>query len=374
MKVLSIFGTRPEAIKMCPLIKQMEACNGLESVVCLTGQHREMLQQVLDIFEIKADYNLDIMKHGQSLSTITTAILNALELVLDKEKPDIVLVHGDTTTSFSAALAAFYKKIPVGHVEAGLRTYNKYFPYPEEMNRVLISRIAELHFAPTKQNQINLNQEGIFDNVFVTGNTVIDSMKTTIRKDYIFHMDKLNKLQPPPVKYILLTAHRRENWGKPHENIFYAVKDIVKKHKDIKVIYPVHPNPIVRDAVEKAFKNEESVCLLGPLDVQDMHNLINKSYLIMTDSGGLQEEAPSCGGVPVVVLRNETERMEAVNAGTVILAGTDRDKVFNTVDELLSNADKYIKMSKAINPYGDGMASERIVRHIFDWYRRKNET
>ena len=369
MKVLSIFGTRPEAIKMCPLIKVMEENPEIESVVCLTGQHREMLQQVLDIFEVKADYNLDIMKNSQTLTSITSDILVGLEPILKAEKPDLVLVHGDTTTSFVAALAAFYQQLPVGHVEAGLRTYDKYSPFPEELNRNLTGKISELHFAPTKQNAENLRKENVYQNVFITGNTVIDSMQTTIQEGYVFHNDRLNRFNEDEKRYILLTAHRRENWGKPHENIFHAVKDILKKHPDVEVVYPVHPNPIVKDMAGVMFANENRVHLVEPLDVQDMHNLINKSYLIMTDSGGIQEEAPSCGK-PVVVLRNETERLEAVEAGTVVMAGTDRKKIFDIVDELLIDEEKYMCMARATNPYGDGKASLRIVEHILEWNRK----
>ena len=369
MKVLSVFGTRPEAIKMCPLIKMMEENSEIESIVCLTGQHREMLQQVLDIFNVKADYNLDIMKKGQTLTSITSDILVGLEQIFKEETPDLVLVHGDTTTSFAAALAAFYQQLPVGHVEAGLRTYDKYSPFPEELNRNLTGKIAELHFAPTKQNAENLRKENIHQNVYITGNTVIDSMQTTIREKYVFHNSKLNNYDYEQKRIILLTAHRRENWGKPHENIFSAVKDILEKHSDVEVIYPVHPNPIVKNMAESVFAGENRVHLIEPLDVQDTHNLINKSYLIMTDSGGIQEEAPSCGK-PVVVLRNETERMEAVEAGTVVMAGTDRKKVFDLVDELLTNEDAYMRMAHAVNPYGDGKASQRIVKHILEWNKR----
>ncbi len=372
MKVLSIFGTRPEAIKMCPLIKKMEAAPEITSVVCLTGQHREMLQQVLDVFGVNADYNLDIMKNVQTLTSITGEILNGLEQILNVEKPDLVLVHGDTTTSFAAALAAFYQKLPVGHVEAGLRTYDKYSPFPEEMNRTLTGKIAELHFSPTKHNAENLMKENVLQNIFITGNTVIDAMQTTIKKGYVFHSNQLKIIDFSAKRYILLTAHRRENWGKPHENIFNAVKQLLSTHSDIEVIYPVHPNPVVRKLAENMFGDESRVHLIEPLDVEDMHNLISQSYLIMTDSGGIQEEAPSCGK-PVVVLRNETERLEAVEAGTVVLAGTDTQRVYDVVNELLIDEKKYLDMSRAVNPYGDGMASERIIANIIAWYKGKNE-
>lgn len=367
MKIMSVFGTRPEAIKMCPLIKKMQEYKEIESIVCLTGQHKEMLQQVIDIFDICVDYNLHIMKPSQTLTSITTDILTLMKPVLEKEKPDIVLVHGDTTTSFAVALAAFYEQIPVGHVEAGLRTYDKYAPYPEEMNRTLTSRIAELHFAPTKANQINLEKENITRNVYITGNTVIDALQTTICPDYVYKSSELNALSLQGKKIILVTAHRRENLGKPLYQICEAVREIVNAYSDVEAVYPVHLNPGVRGTVAEVLGKEPKVHLIEPIDVEDMHNLMARSYLVMTDSGGIQEEAPSCG-IPVVVLRNETERQEAIDAGTVVLAGTEKEDIIREVHTLLDDADKYRQMSRAINPYGDGHASERIIEALLKYF------
>lgn len=370
MKVMSVFGTRPEAIKMCPLVKELEKAEEIESVVCLTGQHREMLQQVIDIFGTKVKYNLDIMKPRQTLTTITSSILEKIEPVLIEEKPDIVLVHGDTTTSFVVALAAFYQQIPVGHVEAGLRTYDKYSPFPEEMNRCLTGRIAEVHFAPTENNRNNLMREGIIENIFVTGNTVIDAFKTTVKKDYVFKEEGLKSVDLRNKKCILMTAHRRENLGQPLENICKAVKRIVEKYDDIEVVYPVHLNPVVQETAHRVLDNMDRVHLVAPLDVEDMHNIMARSFLVMTDSGGLQEEAPSCG-VPVLVLRTETERPEAVEAGTVKVIGVDEEVIFNEAVKLIDNKSEYEKMAHAVNPYGDGHASERIVAQLLEW--NKNE-
>lgn len=352
---------------MCPLVKELEKTEGVESVVCLTGQHREMLQQVIDIFETKVKYNLDIMKPRQTLTTITSSILEKIEPVLMEEKPDIVLVHGDTTTSFVVALAAFYQQIPVGHVEAGLRTFDKYSPFPEEINRNLTGRIAELHFAPTENNKNNLLHENIVKNVFVTGNTVIDAFKTTVRKDYSYKEKELKLVDTENRRCILMTAHRRENLGQPLRNICNAVKRIVEKFKDVEVVYPVHLNPAVQEVAHEILDEVDRVHLVRPLDVEDMHNLMARSFLVMTDSGGLQEEAPACG-VPVLVLRTETERPEAVEAGTVKVVGVDKDVIFREAVNLLNNPDEYEKMAKAVNPYGDGHASERIVGHIKTWY------
>ena len=370
MKVMSVFGTRPEAIKMCPLIKRLQEHTEIESVVCLTGQHEEMLMQVIDIFQIKVDYNLHIMKPSQTLTTITADILTDMKPVLQKERPDLVLVHGDTTTSFAVALAAFYEQIPVGHVEAGLRTYDKYAPFPEEMNRTLTSRIAELHFAPTQTNKLCLEKENIKENVFVTGNTVIDALQTTVRENYVFKEATLSKLDLTGKRVILLTAHRRENLGQPLCNICHAVKAIADRYPDVEVIYPVHLNPKVRETVYALLGKEERVHLIEPIDVEDMHNLMSRCYLVMTDSGGIQEEAPSCG-IPVVVLRNETERQEAIDAGTVALAGTEKEKIVQVVSELMEDSDKYQKMARAVNPYGDGHASERIVERILHYFEEK---
>lgn len=366
MKVMSVFGTRPEAIKMCPLVKKLEETEGIESVVCLTGQHREMLQQVIDIFGTKVKYNLDIMKPRQTLTTITSSILEKIEPVLMEEKPDIILVHGDTTTSFVVALAAFYQRIPVGHVEAGLRTYDKYSPFPEEMNRTLTGRIAELHFSPTANNKENLRKEGITKNVFVTGNTVIDAFQTTVKPDYQFKDETLRNLDLTGKKCVLMTAHRRENLGQPLENICNAVKRLAQKYPDFVFVYPVHLNPAVRDTAFRILGDIQNVHLIPPVDVEDMHNIMDRSFLVMTDSGGLQEEAPACG-VPVLVLRTETERPEAVEAGTVKVIGVDEETIVNEAVTLIENQEEYHKMAHAANPYGDGHASERIVSHILEW-------
>ena len=366
MKVMSVFGTRPEAIKMCPLVKKLEETEGIESVVCLTGQHREMLQQVIDIFGTKVKYNLDIMKPRQTLTTITSSILEKIEPVLIEEKPDIVLVHGDTTTSFVVALAAFYQQIPVGHVEAGLRTYDKYSPFPEEMNRNLTGKIADLHFAPTENNRKNLEREAITKNVFVTGNTVIDAFQTTVKPDYQYKDETLRNLDFTGKRCVLMTAHRRENLGQPLENICNAVKRLAEKYEDLVFVYPVHLNPAVRDTAERILGDVQNVYLIPPVDVEDMHNIMDRSFLVMTDSGGLQEEAPSCG-VPVLVLRTETERPEAVEAGTVKVVGVDEDVIFNEAVNLIDNPSEYEKMAHAANPYGDGHASERIIAKILEW-------
>lgn len=366
MKVMSVFGTRPEAIKMCPLVKKLEETEGIESVVCLTGQHREMLQQVIDIFGTKVKYNLDIMKPRQTLTTITSSILEKIEPVLIEEKPDIVLVHGDTTTSFVVALAAFYQQIPVGHVEAGLRTYDKYSPFPEEMNRNLTGKIADLHFAPTENNRKNLEREAITKNVFVTGNTVIDAFQTTVKPDYQYKDETLRNLDFTGKRCVLMTAHRRENLGQPLENICNAVKRLAEKYEDLVFVYPVHLNPAVRDTAERILGDVQNVYLIPPVDVEDMHNIMDRSFLVMTDSGGLQEEAPSCG-VPVLVLRTETERPEAVEAGTVKVVGVDEDVIFNEAVNLIDNPFEYEKMAHAANPYGDGHASERIIAKILEW-------
>lgn len=366
IKVLSIFGTRPEAIKMCPLVKALEKNDKIESIVCVTGQHRQMLDQVLEIFHITPDYDLNLMKDRQTLTTITTSVLSALEELLPEIKPDIVLVHGDTTTSSAAALAAFYQKIPVGHVEAGLRTYDIYSPFPEEMNRKIITQIAELFFAPTENNRKNLEKENIYKNVFVTGNTVIDSFQYTVKKDYKYKNDILNGIDFSKSRFILMTAHRRENLGKPLENICRAAKRIVMEHKDVELIYPVHLNPAVRNIVFSILGDVDRIHLLDPIDVEDMHNVMAHSYLLMTDSGGLQEEGPHFG-LPVMVLRTETERPEAVEAGTVALVGIEEEAIYDYACGLLSDQERYMKMAHAINPYGDGHASERIVEEIVQW-------
>lgn len=366
IKVLSIFGTRPEAIKMCPLIKAMEECEKIESVVCVTGQHRQMLDQVLEIFDVKPDFDLELMKDRQTLTTITTGVLQSLEELMPKIQPDLVLVHGDTTTSSSAALAAFYQKIPVGHVEAGLRTFDIYSPYPEEMNRKIISQIAELYFAPTENNKDNLFCENIRNNVFVTGNTVIDAFQYTVKDGYQFKDEILRTVTMAGMRTILMTAHRRENLGEPLENICKAVKRIVEENQDVQVIYPVHLNPAVRDTVYQILSDVERVYLTDPIDVEDMHNAMARSYMLMTDSGGLQEEGPHFG-LPVLVLRTETERPEAVEAGTVAMAGIHEENIYTLASELLHREEAYQKMARAVNPYGDGHASERIIKAIIDW-------
>lgn len=370
IKVMSVFGTRPEAIKMCPLVKKLQKCEEIESKVCVTAQHRQMLDQVLEIFQIQPDYDLNLMKDRQTLTTITSGVLHGLGEVLEKEHPDLVLVHGDTTTSFASALAAFYQQIPVGHVEAGLRTYDKYSPFPEEINRQLTGRLAELHFAPTKRNENNLQAEGITEHIFRTGNTVIDSFETTVREGYEFKEELLNKIDFENKKIVLMTAHRRENLGEPLQQICKAVRRIVREQKDIEVIYPVHLNPVVRETAFSILGNEDRIHLISPLDVEDMHNLMSKSFLVLTDSGGLQEEAPSFG-IPVVVLRTETERPEAVEAGTVMIAGNKEEEVYQAVHRLLTEKEKYEQMAHAVNPYGDGHASERIRDAILRWSKEK---
>ena len=360
LKVMSVFGTRPEAIKMCPLVKKLEKHPDIHSVVCLTGQHREMLDQVMQIFGVQADYDLQIMRPVQTLTTITVDILSKIEEIYIKERPDIVLVHGDTSTSFVAALAAFYQKIPVGHVEAGLRTYNPYSPFPEEMNRCLTGRLASIHFAPTQKNADNLRAEGISTHVYVTGNTVIDAFHSTIKKDYIFKSPELSSISFAGKRTILMTAHRRENIGAPLEVICAGVRRIIDAFADVQIVYPVHPNPKVQSIVRNNLGNLNRVYLTNPLDVEDMHNLMARSFLVMTDSGGLQEEAPALG-VPVLVLRTETERPEAVEAGTVEVVGVEENLVYGKAATLLTDHELYAKKANAVNPYGDGHASERIV-------------
>ena len=367
-KIITIFGTRPEAIKMAPLVKELERREEIESKVCVTAQHREMLDQVLELFDITPDFDLNIMKSKQTLTGITNRVLEGLEEVFDIEKPDMILVHGDTTTTFAGALAAFYKQIKVGHVEAGLRTFNKYFPFPEEMNRKLTGSLADLHFAPTKGSKNNLLREGVNENdIYITGNTVIDAMQHTVDEDYIFENDELNKIDFENKKIIMITAHRRENWGEGIENICEALNRIVEENKDVEFVYLVHLNPVVKDVVFEKLGNKERVHLLSPLDTKETHNLMNRSFMVMTDSGGLQEEAPHLGK-PVLVLRDVTERPEAVEAGTVKLVGTDVAKIVEEANELINNIDAYNKMSKSINPYGDGLASKRIVNAILKYY------
>jgi len=374
-KIITIFGTRPEAIKMAPLVKELERREEIESKVCVTAQHREMLDQVLELFDIKPDFDLNIMKTKQTLTGITSRVLEGLEEVFKEEKPDMILVHGDTTTTFAGSLAAFYQQIKVGHVEAGLRTFNKYFPFPEEMNRKLTGSLADLHFAPTRGSKENLLREGInASDIYITGNTVIDAMKHTIEDDYIFENEELNDIDFSK-KVIMITAHRRENWGEGIQNICIALNKIVEQNEDVELVYLVHLNPVVKDVVFERLGGKERIHLLSPLDTKETHNLMNKSFMVMTDSGGLQEEAPHLAK-PVLVLRDVTERPEAVEAGTVKLVGTDVDRIVSEANELLKNPDAYCKMSKSINPYGDGVASRRIADAIlkyFDLTTRKVE-
>lgn len=366
IKVMSIFGTRPEAIKMAPLVKELEKRKEIESIVCVTAQHREMLDQVLETFKIKPDYDLNIMKQGQTLGDITTRALIGLEEVIKEATPDLVLVHGDTTTSFVGALAAFYNQIDIGHVEAGLRTDDKYSPYPEEMNRQMVDRLSDMYFAPTEKSKENLLKENVDNSkIYVTGNTVIDAMKTTVKKNYAHkELDHLKSNE----RMILLTAHRRENLGDPMRSIFKAVKRITDEFDDVKVIYPIHLNPKVREVAKEVFgENNDKVHLIEPLEVFDFHNFQNKSYIILTDSGGIQEEAPSLGK-PVLVLRNTTERPEGIEAGTLKLVGTDEETIYKETKKLLTNKKEYEKMSLASNPYGDGFASKRITDAIIEKY------
>ena len=364
IKVMTVFGTRPEAIKMAPLALELQKYPEIEPSICVTAQHREMLDQVLDIFQLKPDYDLDIMKERQTLIGITTRVLEGLDGVMKEAKPDLVLVHGDTSTTFVGALAAFYNQIKVGHVEAGLRTYDKYSPFPEEMNRCLTGRIADLHFAPTVQNRENLLREAIpAEKIYITGNTVIDALKTTVRPDYVFQTPVLNELDFEKRRVILVTAHRRENLGAPLENICSAVKELAETYEDVELVYPVHLNPAVRETVFRILGEMERVHLIDPINVDELHNAISRSYLVMTDSGGIQEEAPALAK-PVLVLRRETERPEAVAAGTVKIAGVEKDTIVRMAKELLEDEAAYAKMAHAANPYGDGEASRRITEAI----------
>lgn len=366
IKVMTVFGTRPEAIKMAPLVKELKSRKEIECIVCVTAQHRQMLDQVLNVFDITPQYDLDIMKQGQTLSDITSRVLKGLEEVILKEKPNIVLVHGDTTTTFAGALASYYCQTDIGHVEAGLRTWNKYSPYPEEMNRQMVGVLADMHFAPTEKSKNTLLSEGKkAENIYVTGNTAIDALATTVNTDYnneIFDWVRNDRL-------ILLTAHRRENLGEPMRHMFKAIKRIVDEFSDVKVIYPVHLNPKVKEIADEVLGNDDRIKLITPLEVIDFHNFLNKSYIILTDSGGIQEEAPSLGK-PVLVLRDTTERPEGIDAGTLKLAGTNEETIYSLTKELLTNKELYEKMSRASNPYGDGHASKRIVDAIIQRYNK----
>lgn len=356
-KVMLVFGTRPEAIKMCPLVNELKTRNELETIVCVTGQHRQMLDQVLEAFNVVPDYDLSIMKEKQTLFDVTTNILNRIKEVLETEKPDVVLVHGDTSTTFVTALACFYLQIPVGHVEAGLRTYNIYSPYPEEFNRQAVSIISKFNFAPTELSKQNLLNEGKDEStIYVTGNTAIDALKTTVRKDYTHPELEWAK----DSKLIMITAHRRENLGEPMKNMFRAIKRVMDEHPDVKAIYPIHMNPVVRETANEILGNDDRIHIIEPLEVLDFHNFLSRSYMILTDSGGIQEEAPSLGK-PVLVMRDTTERPEGIKAGTLKLVGTNEETIYNNFKLLLENKEEYDKMSKASNPYGDGHTCERIA-------------
>lgn len=356
-KIMLVFGTRPEAIKMCPLVNELKTRKELETVVCVTGQHRQMLDQVLEAFHVEPDYDLSIMKDRQTLFDVTTNILNKIKEVLEKEKPDVVLVHGDTSTTFVTALACFYLQIPVGHVEAGLRTYNIYSPYPEEFNRQAVSIISQFNFAPTELSKNNLLKEGKKEEtIFVTGNTAIDALKTTVREDYA-HPD-LDWASDS--RLIMITAHRRENLGEPMKHMFRAIRRVMDEHPDVKAIYPIHMNPVVREIADSILGDDDRIRIIEPLEVLDFHNFLNRSYMILTDSGGIQEEAPSLGK-PVLVMRDTTERPEGIAAGTLKLVGTEEEAIYQNFKSLLENEDEYEKMSKASNPYGDGFACKRIA-------------
>ncbi|WP_278682484.1 non-hydrolyzing UDP-N-acetylglucosamine 2-epimerase [Paraclostridium bifermentans] len=365
VKVMTVFGTRPEAIKMAPLVKELESRNEVESIVCVTAQHRQMLDQVLHTFNINPNYDLNIMKQGQTLVDITTRALQSLDKVIKEVKPDIVLVHGDTTTTLAGSFAAFYNQVAVGHVEAGLRTYDKYSPYPEEVNRQVTGVIADMHFAPTENSKKNLLKEGKKEEtIYVTGNTAIDALKTTVKENY--SNEVIENLGNN--KMILLTAHRRENLGQNMKGMFKAIKRIVDEFEDIQVVYPIHLNPLVRDVANEIFGDSGKVHLIEPLEVLDFHNFLNKAYIIMTDSGGIQEEAPSLGK-PVLVLRDTTERPEGIDAGTLKLVGVEEETIYNMTKELLTNESMYESMSKASNPYGDGNSSKYIVDAIINKFR-----
>ena len=371
LRIMSVFGTRPEAIKMCPLVKELASHPEIESLCCVTAQHRQMLDSVLEVFDLKPDWDLDIMTPRQTLSTITSKCLLGMDEAIDALKPDMILVHGDTSTTFAGALSAFYHQVPVGHVEAGLRTYDKYSPFPEEMNRKLVSAIADLYFCPTVNNRENLVKEGIANGLFITGNTVIDALKTTVRKDYTFTTEELNHLPYEEKKIILVTCHRRENYGEPMKHIMLALRQIAEQHEDVEMVYPVHLSPVVREAVDKYLRGAPRVHLIDPLPADEMHNLMARCYMVMTDSGGLQEEAPALGK-PVLVLRRETERPEAVAAGTVKLAGVVQDDIVTMAERLICDKDAYARMAHAVNPYGDGNACCRIADAIL-WHFGRGE-
>lgn len=371
IKIMSIFGTRPEAIKMAPVVKELEKHEEIESIVCVTAQHREMLDQVLDLFEIKPDYDLNIMKAGQTLSEITSRVLLGLEEVIKEVKPHMVLVHGDTTTTFAGALASFYQQVKVGHVEAGLRSGNIYSPYPEEANRMLTGRLTHLHFAPTQGNKRNLLSEGIKEeNIVLTGNTVIDALLQVIKEDYHFENNLLNQLDYKNKKVILMTAHRRENLGEPMINIFSAIREVAEKNEDIEIVFPIHLNPQVRNLAAEILGSVKNIHIIEPLDYEPFANLQGRAYMLLTDSGGIQEEAPALGK-PVLVLRTETERPEAVEAGTVKIAGVEKERIVALMEELIHDKEAYDQMANAVNPYGDGTAAKRTVEAILEYFKEE---
>ena len=373
IKVMSVFGTRPEAIKMAPLVKELARCDEIESICCVTAQHRQMLDSVLEVFGLKPDWDLDIMTPRQTLSTITSKCILGMDEAIEALKPDMILVHGDTSTTFAGALSAFYHQVSVGHVEAGLRTYDKYSPFPEEMNRKMVTAIADLYFCPTANNRDNLLREAVEEEkLFITGNTVIDALKTTVRKDYVFDTPELNTLPYGEKKIILVTCHRRENYGEPMKNIMLALKEIAESNEDVEIVYPVHLSPVVREAVDTYLRGTERVHLIDPLRADEMHNLMERCYMVMTDSGGLQEEAPALGK-PVLVMRRETERPEAVAAGTVKLCGVEKDTIIAMATELIRDEKAYGEMAHAVNPYGDGNACARIADAILWYFGKKTQ-
>ena len=372
LRIMSVFGTRPEAIKMAPLVKELASRGEIESLCCVTAQHRQMLDSVMEVFGITADCDLDIMTPRQTLSTITSKCLLGMDGAIEQLKPDMILVHGDTSTTFAGALSAFYHQVPVGHVEAGLRTYDKYSPFPEEMNRKLVTSIADLYFCPTKNNRDNLLKEGIDKGIFITGNTVIDALKTTVRGDYVFATSELNELDYANKKVILVTCHRRENYGEPMKNIMLALRQIAEQNEDVELVYPVHLSPVVREAVDAYLRGAPRVHLIDPLPADEMHNIMARCYMVLTDSGGLQEEAPALGK-PVLVMRRETERPEAVEAGTVKLCGVVQDDIVTMAERLIRDKSAYEKMAHAVNPYGDGSACKRIADAILWHFGRKAE-
>lgn len=370
-KVMCVFGTRPEANKMCPLVKELESRKEIEALVCVTAQHREMLDQMLAIFDVHPQFDLNIMEKQQTLTTITSKAMLGLEEVFRQVKPDIVLVHGDTTTTFAAALAAFYNHVPIGHVEAGLRSFDLQSPYPEEANRRLVGVLADVHFSPTVNNAENLKRENVQAPIFITGNTAIDALKLTVNEDYVFEDEALRQLDFGARKVIAITAHRRENYGQPMENIMEAFAHLARNHPEVQLVYPVHLSPYVQEVAHRHLDGLDNVLLVQPLGVADMHNLLARSYMVMTDSGGLQEEAPALGK-PVLVLRRETERPEAVEAGTVRVIGTDRDVLIAEAEELLREGERYHSMAHAVNPYGDGFACRRIVDDLLYFLGEKD--